>query len=37
MDANFSGAAYALEMIKKCHLTQTDFFQPVNKRQNGKL
>lgn len=37
MDANFSGAAYALEMIKKCHLTQVDFYQPVNKRQNGKL
>lgn len=37
MDANFSGAAYALEMIKKCHLVQTDFYQPVNKRLNGKL
>jgi histidinol phosphatase-like PHP family hydrolase len=33
----FSGAAYALEVIKKCSLTQNDFFQPVNKRQDGKL
>jgi hypothetical protein len=37
MDSNFSGAAYAIEMINKCHLKQTDFFQPVNKRQDGKL
>jgi histidinol phosphatase-like PHP family hydrolase len=37
MDANFSGAAYALEIIQKCHLTQSDFYQPVNKRLNGKL
>jgi histidinol phosphatase-like PHP family hydrolase len=36
-DANFTGADYALEVIKKCQLTQTDFFQPVNKRQDGKL
>jgi histidinol phosphatase-like PHP family hydrolase len=34
---DFSGAEYALEVIKKCQLTQKDFFQPVNKRQNGKL
>jgi hypothetical protein len=31
-DSKFSGAEYALEMIKKCKLTQEDFFQPVNKR-----
>lgn len=37
MDSNFSGAAYALEMIQKCNLTPADFYQPVNKRQNGKL
>ena len=36
-DANFTGAAYALEVINKCKLTRTDFFQPVNKRQDGKL
>ena len=36
-DAGFSGAAYALEVIQKCHLTQSDFYQPVNKRLNGKL
>ncbi len=34
---DFSGAEYALEVIKKCGLTQNDFFQPVNKRQDGKL
>jgi len=27
-DENFSGAAYALEMIKKCNLTESDFFLP---------
>ena len=37
MDSNFSGAAYALEIIDKCHLTQQDFYQPVNKRQGGKF
>lgn len=37
MDKNFSGAAYAVKMIEKCHLTQSDFYQPVNKRQDGKL
>jgi hypothetical protein len=31
-DANFSGAAYALEVIQKCHLAQSDFYQPVKKR-----
>jgi hypothetical protein len=31
-DSKFSGAEYALKMIKKCRLTQEDFFQPVNKR-----
>ncbi|MEI8225691.1 MAG: hypothetical protein WCG82_07165 [Bacteroidota bacterium] len=34
---NFSGAEYALEVIKKCGLTQNYFYQPVNKRQDGKL
>ncbi len=37
MDKNFSGAAYALEIIKTCNLTPADFYQPVNKRQDGKL
>jgi histidinol phosphatase-like PHP family hydrolase len=37
MNKDFSGAAYALEAIKKCNLTQNDFYQPVNKRQDGKL
>jgi len=32
-DENFSGAAYALEMIKNCKLTEDDFFLPVNKHQ----
>jgi hypothetical protein len=36
-NAEFSGAPYALEVIKKLNLTQSDFFQPVNKRLNGKL
>jgi histidinol phosphatase-like PHP family hydrolase len=36
-NSNFSGAQYALEAIKKCKLTQEDFFKPVNKRQNGQL
>jgi hypothetical protein len=34
---NFSGAKYAVKVIKKCKLTQKDFFEPVNRRQNGKL
>jgi len=33
-DENFSGAEYALKMIKKCKLEQKDFYQPVNKRAN---
>jgi len=36
-DENFSGAEYALDMIKKCRLAQDDFFMPVNKRLNGQL
>jgi hypothetical protein len=36
-DENFSGAAYALEMIGKCNLTKEDFYLPVNKRLNGQL
>ena len=34
---DFSGAEYAVKVIKKCKLTQEDFFEPVNRRQNGKL
>ncbi len=30
-DENFSGAAYALEMIKNCKLKESDFFLPVKK------
>ena len=37
VDPNFTGAAYAIEVIKKCNLTQSDFYQPVNKIQDGKL
>jgi hypothetical protein len=36
-NSNFSGAEYALEVIEKCKLTKSDFFEPVNKRQDGKL
>lgn len=36
-NSNFSGAEYALEAIRKCKLTQEDFFLPVNKRQHGQL
>ena len=32
-DENFSGAAYALEMIKECKLTQNDFYLPVKKNR----
>jgi hypothetical protein len=32
-DENFSGAAYALEMISECKLTQNDFFLPVKKNR----
>jgi hypothetical protein len=35
-DENFSGAAYALEMIKECQLKEEDFFLPVNKRLDGR-
>lgn len=37
MDSNFSGAEYARGVIKKCKLTQKDFFEPVNKRQDGNF
>lgn len=30
-DENFSGAGYAIIMIKKCNLTASDFFVPVKK------
>ena len=30
-DANFSGAEYAKEMIKKCQLSEKDFFLPATK------
>ena len=32
-DENFSGAAYALEMIKECKLTQNDFYLPLKKNR----
>jgi histidinol phosphatase-like PHP family hydrolase len=34
---DFSGAEYALKVIKECQLTQENIFVPVNKRENGKL
>ena len=35
-DENFSGAEYAREIISKLNLKQKDFYQPVNKRQDGR-
>ena len=32
-DENFSGAAYALKMIKECNLTKDDFYLPVKKQR----
>lgn len=34
-DENFSGAEYALKMIRKFKLTQEDFFLPERKSRNG--
>jgi hypothetical protein len=34
---DFSGADYAREVISKCDLTSSDFYLPVNKRQNGRI
>ena len=34
---DFSGADYALEVIKKCKLTRKEFFEPVNKKQGRML
>lgn len=34
-DENFSGAGYAREIITRLKLTEDDFYQPVNRRQNG--
>jgi hypothetical protein len=31
-DANFSGAGYALDMIKECNLTESDFWLPARKK-----
>ncbi len=36
-NSDFSGASYAREVITRCRLTQKSFFEPVNKRQDGKL
>lgn len=32
-DENFSGAAYALQMIRECGLTKDDFYLPVKKKR----
>jgi len=32
-DENFTGAAYALKMIKECNLTRDDFYLPVKKQR----
>ena len=32
-DENFSGAAYALQMVKKCNLTKDDFYLPAKKQR----
>jgi hypothetical protein len=37
MNIDFTGADYTPEGIKKCQLTKTDFYQPFNKKQNGRL
>jgi histidinol phosphatase-like PHP family hydrolase len=34
-DENFSGAEYAREIISRLKLKEDDFYQPVNRRQNG--
>jgi hypothetical protein len=33
VDGNFSGAGYALDMIKECNLTESDFWLPVKKER----
>lgn len=33
-DENFSGAEYALDVIRKCNLTSSDFFMPVRKERS---
>jgi len=35
-NSDFSGAKYACKMINKLKLTRDDFYQPVNKRQDGR-
>ncbi|MBN2632273.1 MAG: hypothetical protein JXR66_01875 [Bacteroidales bacterium] len=35
-DENFSGAEYGREIIKKLRLSPQDFYQPVNKRIDGR-
>jgi hypothetical protein len=32
-DENFTGAAYALQMIKECNLTEDDFYKPLKKQR----
>jgi hypothetical protein len=32
-DENFSGSAYAIQMIKECNLTKDDFYLPVKKQR----
>ncbi len=34
LDENFSGAEYAIKMIKECSLTEQDFYLPVKKHRN---
>ena len=34
LDENFSGAEYAMKMIKECSLTEQDFYLPVKKHRN---
>jgi len=34
-DEKFSGAEYALQMIKECNLKESDFWLPEKKRQDG--
>jgi histidinol phosphatase-like PHP family hydrolase len=34
VDSNFSGASYAIEMISRCKLSESDFFLPDKKLRN---
>ncbi len=35
VDENFSGAEYALKMIRECNLTKEDFYLPLKKNRHS--